>query len=229
MLLAVRLDAALAPVARPAPASPLPGQPYFPETGHALTPVFGPFWERSGGLPVFGYPLTEAFHEPTLVPTPNLWWPWYTVQYVERQRFEYHPDLAGTPYEVQLGHLGVEEAAQRADLHGLWAFNPVPPNAQRPAGCIYLPEARHQLCGEFRLYWESHGLELGDPGVSFRECLALFGYPISEEFIDPATGLVTQYFERARFEWHPNDPPPYRVLLGRLAADRLARWGWVPP
>ncbi len=29
------------------------------------------------------------------------------VQYFERARFELHPELAGTPYEVQLGHLGV--------------------------------------------------------------------------------------------------------------------------
>ena len=31
----------------------------------------------------------------------------------------------------------------------------------------------------FRAPWQSHGLESGDPGVSFRESLALFGYPIS--------------------------------------------------
>ena len=30
-----------------------------------------------------------------------------------------------------------------------------------------------------------------------------FGYPISEPFIDPHTGLSVQYFERARFEYHP--------------------------
>jgi hypothetical protein len=52
----------------------------------------------------------------------------------------------------------------------------------------------------FRSYWQSHGLEFNDPGISYHESLALFGYPISEEYIDPDTGLVTQYFERARFE-----------------------------
>jgi hypothetical protein len=122
--------------------------------------------------------------------------------------------------------IGAEEVARRDDLRGLWAFNPIPTDAEHPVGCRYLAETRHRLCGEFRPYWERHGLEFGDPGVAFRVSLALFGYPISEEFVDPATGLVTQYFERARFEWHPDNPEPYRVLLGRLAADRLATWSW---
>jgi hypothetical protein len=68
--------------------------------------------------------------------------------------------------------------------------------------------------------------DIGDPGVSYRESLALFGYPISEEFTDPATGLTTQYFERARFEFHPHNPEPFKVELGRLGADKLSQWGW---
>jgi len=32
----------------------------------------------------------------------------YTVQYFERARFEFHPEAAGTPYEVQLGLLGAQ-------------------------------------------------------------------------------------------------------------------------
>jgi hypothetical protein len=30
---------------------------------------------------------------------------------------------------------------------------------------------------------------------------------------------MTQWFERARFEYHPNNPDPYKVLLGRLGAE----------
>ena len=106
------------------------------------------------------------------------------------------------PAERQDGQEGREDAERRSDLRGLWAFNPVAADAEHPAGCRYVAEARHRLCGEFRPYWEGHGLEFGDDGVTFRESLALFGYPISEEFIDPATGLITQYFERAVFEYH---------------------------
>jgi hypothetical protein len=213
--------AAALPSARRAPlAGPAERVRHFPETGHNLIEGFKYFWERNGGLPVFGYPLTEEFQQRDRATGAMR-----TVQFFERQRFEYHPEQAGTPYEVLLGRLGAEEAAHRGLLGG-WAFQPVAATAAHPPGCRYLPETQHRLCGEFRPYWEGRGLELGDPGVSFRESLALFGYPISEEFIDPATGLITQYFERARFEYHPDLAAGQRVLLGRLAADRLAEAGW---
>src|SRR5207244_9299315 len=49
-------------------------------------------------------------------------------------------------------------------------------------------------------------------------------YPLSEEVSE--NGLTVQYFERARFEWHPeNAGTPYEVLLGRLGADAAARDG----
>lgn len=194
---------------------------YFPETGHQLLFGFKAFWERSGGLAAFGYPLTEEFQLRESAAQPVR-----TAQLLERQRFEYFPELAGTRYEVQLGRLGAEAAALRADLRGLWAFNPVAWEAQHPPGCRYLAAIQHRLCGEFRPYWEGHGLDLGDEGVSFRESLALFGYPISEEFVDPATGLITQYFERAVFEYHPDLPSGRRVLLRRLGSEWLARQGW---
>ncbi len=31
--------------------------------------------------------------------------------------------------------------------------------------------------------------------------------------------VLTQWFERARFEYHPDNPAAYRVLLGRLGAE----------
>ncbi len=34
--------------------------------------------------------------------------------------------------------------------------------------------------------------------------------------------VLTQWFERARFEYHPTNPTPFRVLLGRLGAEWLA-------
>jgi hypothetical protein len=38
---------------------------------------------------------------------------------------------------------------------------------------------------------------------------------------------LVQYFERAVFEWHPeNVGTPYDVLLRRLAADVLVERGW---
>jgi hypothetical protein len=45
------------------------------------------------------------------------------------------------------------------------------------------------------------------------------GYPISDELEEKlADGKIytVQYFERARFEFHPENPAPYNVLLGAL-------------
>ncbi len=189
---------------------------YFPETGHYLAFGFRNFWVKSGGLPVFGYPLTEEFGQRG-----------YTVQYLERQRFEYHPEFAGTPYEVELGRLGAEDASQH-NLTGTQPFQPaVIPSTAVGESCRSFEETHHNLCGDFLTYWMSHGLEFGDSGVSYRESLALFGYPISERFTDPETGLSVQYFERAVFEYHPeNAGTPYTVLLRRLGAERLQAAGW---
>jgi hypothetical protein len=180
----------------------------FSETGFTLSGRFKSFWESSGGLPVFGFPMTIVRDEDGRA-----------AQYFERQRFELHPEHAGTPYEVLLGLLGTAEAGRR----GLLDTTPFERRSAENVdpGCIFVAETGHALCDGFRAYWESHGLEFGDDGISYRESLALFGFPISEEFVDPETGLTTQYFERARFEFHPNNPPEWQVLLGRVGATLL--------
>jgi hypothetical protein len=73
---------------------------YFPETKHTLGGPFRKFWEETGGLAVYGYPISQEIAEQA--PDGNT----YTVQYFERNRFEYHPEAAGSAYEVQLGLLG---------------------------------------------------------------------------------------------------------------------------
>jgi hypothetical protein len=147
------------------------------------------------------------------------------VQFTERQRFEYHPEFAGTPYETELGRLGYE-SAERAGLLASAPFQPHPAGTTSDANCTFFAETGHRLCAGFKAYWQSHGLEFGDAGISYRESLALFGYPLSEEFVDPASGLVVQYFERARFEYHPGNAEPYKILLTRLGADDIAGRGW---
>ena len=69
---------------------------YFPETKHIVQYGFKDTWESKGGLAIFGLPIAEAQMDDGRL-----------VQYFERARFELHPELAGTPYEVQLGQLGV--------------------------------------------------------------------------------------------------------------------------
>jgi len=124
-------------------------------------------WEQSGGLPVFGFPLSEEFTEQN----PDTGQA-YTVQYVERQRFEYHPENTGTPYETLLGRLGLAEAQQR-NLLQTPPFQSIA-NTTVPT-CQSFPATGHQVCADFLGYWRTHGLQFGDPGVSSRESLALFG------------------------------------------------------
>ena len=206
---------------RVAPFSSSADRIYFNKIRHSLSFGFKTFWNQSGSLPVFGFPLTEEFDEQNRDNGKA-----YTVQYFERQRFEYHPEHRLTPYETELGRLEETDAAQRGLLN-TGPFQPLPAGAEGNANCTFVPETRHRLCAGFQSYWQSHGLEFKDPGISYREAQALFGYPISEEFIDPATGLMTQYFERARFEYHPENVAPYDILLGRLGADTVRAKGWI--
>ncbi|HET9221226.1 MAG TPA: hypothetical protein VFO07_01920 [Roseiflexaceae bacterium] len=105
---------ALAPVARPQSSD----RDYCAETGHTLGGSFRQFWRSNGGLPLIGLPLSEEFREV------NVWdGNAYTVQYFERARFEWHPELPAGAH-VQLGHLG------RSYLE---ATNVAPPSALAPA------------------------------------------------------------------------------------------------
>jgi hypothetical protein len=93
---------------RPRPPNPGKGGPlYFPQTGHFMDPVFTDYWRLYGGLPVYGYPISEAFME--VSPTDGK--P-YLVQYFERNRLEYHPELPAS-YRVSLGLLGVQVLQER--------------------------------------------------------------------------------------------------------------------
>ena len=174
--------------------------------------VFRRLWNASGGPRVFGRPVGAAYQQVDAETGVTL-----TIQYFDRARFELHPHLAGTRYEIQLGRVGWEEAARRG-LLGTEPFQPVPAaTAEQSANCDYFPTTGHRVCGHFRTFWRNNGLRLGDSGISFRESLALFGYPISEEFPDPDTGLIVQYFERARLEYRPEQAgTPGEVTLGEL-------------
>jgi hypothetical protein len=202
---------------RTAPATPNPYVTYFAETGHTLAGTFKNFWQRSGGLPVFGYTLTEEFSELNRDTGKE-----HTVQYLERQRYEHHSEYSNTPYEVLLGRLGIE-ALQRQGRD--WqSFPKADPNTPH-----YYAATGHAIAPQFWDYWRGYGLELGDPDVSEREALALFGYPISPAQVETNSSghaVLTQWFERARFEYHPANPKSHQVLLGRLGADMLADRGW---
>ncbi|HEX8597591.1 MAG TPA: hypothetical protein VF952_03650 [Chloroflexia bacterium] len=184
----------------PSQPTPDPGARTFPETGFSVPSVFIKFWDSKGGLSVFGYPISEARQEKSDIDGKT-----YMVQYFERNRFEHHPEFAGTNNEVLLGLLGVE-LTQGRDFPTVAPFTST-------ATKIYVPETKHSLAEPFLSYWNKNG------------GLAIFGYPISEPFqekseTDGKTYMV-QYFQRNRFEFHPENQAPYDVLLGLLGKDYM--------
>ncbi|GBD20784.1 hypothetical protein HRbin28_01232 [bacterium HR28] len=171
---------------------------YFPETRHYLCHGFLSYWRAFGGLPIFGYPLTDEFVDPATG---------RVTQWFERARFEWHPGTWPERYDVLLGLLGSELSRGRETEEPFLPAQPV-------SGCAYFSETGHNLCGRFRFYWERFG------------GLPIFGYPISEEFVeinpDTRQPVLVQYFERQRFEYHPGSwPERLDILLGRLGAQVL--------
>jgi hypothetical protein len=173
---------------------------------------FREYWEQNGGLPVFGYPITAATTEKTAEGS-------FLTQYFERNRFELHPEKA-RPYDVLLGRLGDDRLKQqKRDWRAFGA-------AKKIEGCLFFAETNHNICdlsggAGFKSYWESHGLQ--DPALDrFQRSLALFGLPLSEVTVETnAAGdtVMTQWFERGRFEYHLDQPREFQVLLGLLGNE----------
>jgi hypothetical protein len=184
-----------------APSAPVIGRPAVDWRTYDTDATFAPFWQKNGGLPVFGYAKTVKYREGNT-----------DSQIFERNRLEWHPENR-LPYDVQLGLLGEERMLQ---LGRVWQNEP---RSEPKVGCRYFAETGHNLCEPFLSYWRSHGLEFdGRKGTSEAESLALFGFPITEATAEPgADGVArqTQWFQRARFEDHGTQG----VLLGLLGNE----------
>ncbi|MBO9316871.1 MAG: S8 family serine peptidase, partial [Chloroflexus sp.] len=191
-------------------AVPTDGRRYFPETGHTLGGGFRTYWEQNGGLPIFGFPISEEFTEISSDGRP------VTVQYFERHRFEWRPEHA-PPYNVLLSRIGDDILRRQGrDWMTFEQSGPI-------SGCRYFAETNQSVCEPFLSYWQRNGLEFdGRPGKSYAESLALFGLPLSTPQVEetrPGTVVIVQWFERARFELHPDG----QVLLGLLGNELLGR------
>lgn len=189
----------------------------FPETGQCLAGRFRAYWEQNGGLPVFGYPITAAANETNRDTNQP-----YLTQWFERNRFEFHPENA-SPYDVLLGRLG--DDALRTQGRD-WQTEPHASGPQQ--NCLWFEQTGHNVCDQatglgFKTYWQTHGLEFdGKLGTSYDESLALFGLPLTEPKLEQNSSgdvVQTQWFERARFEWHPDKPDEFKVLLGLLGNE----------
>ncbi len=168
---------------------------YYEATGYTLAPQFIDFYDNHGGVPLFGYPVSEARMEGG-----------YLVQWTERQRLEWHPEHKGSQYEVLLGLLGRELTRGFAGP----AFNGQPPDFKEQSASTeaYFSETQQSVAEPFLTYWNTNG------------DMPVFGFPISSLHTNDA-GLRVQWFERARFEYHPELPEQYRVLLGHLGLEAL--------
>jgi hypothetical protein len=199
----------------PPPINPQPacsGGRTFPETGYSVCGRIREFWEQNGGLPVFGFPI-GAQHEEQIEGKP------FQVQAFERNRLELHPENQ-RPYDVLLGRLGADRLSQQG--RDWMTF----PKSQAQAECRFFPQTGHNVCGEILQAWHANGLEFdGRKGKSEAENLALFGLPLSDEQTETIEGkqYVVQWFERARFERHPENAPPFNVLLGLLGNETLKK------
>lgn len=184
----------------------------FPETGYRVSGRFLQFWDSQGGLPVFGLPISDQHPQRNGEGI-------FDVQWFERERFELHPENTA-PYDILLGRLGDETLR-----HSGRDWQTLPPEAPRD-GCLYFEQTRRNLCEPFLSYWRSYGLEFdGQPGPAYAESLALFGLPLTTPAMETNSSgqtVLTQWFERARFEYLPDNRPDARVLLGRLGAERFA-------
>ncbi len=174
---------------------------YFLESGHTLGGAFRSFWETHGGVAKLGYPISEELVENNPLDGQER-----KVQYFERAVLEYHPENAGTKDEVMLASVGLWVTKGR----NLPRAEPVENTPTR----WYFAETGHIVKEAFLQYWQQQG------------GLETFGYPISEEMpeISSADGKVytVQYFERARFEWHPTDAgTPMEVQLGLIGKQAL--------
>jgi len=92
----------------------------------------------------------------------------------------------------------------------------------RAAGCQTFQATGKTVCGRFLTYWLEHG------GVGQQV------YPLTGEFREVSLingqPYTVHYFERSVFEYHPENAPPFDVLLSLLGTIRYRdRYAAPPP
>ncbi len=171
------------------------GERYCPAgVNYCAENAFLDFWKANGNLEILGLPVSQPFVDDRGL----------IVQFYERAIMEWHPENEAK-YQVLLTLLGAGLLGDRPERNA-----PPEPCA---ADCTLVPQTNHTLRGVFLRYWQEHG------------GLPVFGFPLTEQFIEvnQADGkpYVVQYFERNRFEYHPENDARYQVLLGLLGTESL--------
>ncbi len=169
---------------------------YEPQTGKTIQGAFLEHWQATGGLAGSGFPITDVFES---VGSDGRT---YQTQCFERRVFEFHPENADCRHHVLGRHLGRQDLARRHGDSPPWGEPPSTDDIGR----------RDEVTGKFMsrrmlAHWEQNG------GLEEN------GRPLTDEVEED--GLRVQYFERAVFEYHPENAPPHDIQ-GRLL-------GWEDP
>jgi peptide/nickel transport system substrate-binding protein len=219
LVVVVLLSAALPVNAMSAEAAPRRGQTCRRLADFDVCGRFLEVWSQQGSdqgsVYVNGFPITALRPEISVVDGKT-----YGTQWFERARYEAHPENKA-PYDVLLGRLGANFVEGRGSKDpytnklrdaGDQPFAGVDKPADAEAARLYFPETRHTVSGKILEYWNKYG------------GLQQFGFPLSEPFdeISAADGktYTVQYFERNRFEYHPEKRAPYEVELGLLGVQQ---------
>lgn len=131
----------------------------------------------------------------------------HLVQYFRRARMECLTQTQG-PCEVELSPLG-ELLGHRTPR-----MAPVPQSLIEDGLCRYFALTGHNVCFSFLAFY----LDRGGSDV--------FGAPISELRVEP--GMITQYFQRARIEWHTAAPAGRSMELGPIGEEYFHAKGLDP-
>jgi len=176
---------------------------YFPETEHIVSYAFLDHFREHGGIDIFGYPRSEFMHEAGRI-----------VQYFQRAKMEWHPE-SRLGSRIRLSNLG-EEYLDRFGPPAHCEPNHVAPGVSGDAlatvaassDCRYFEETRHYVCDDFLEFFKTRG------------GLQIFGYPLTEAFVDPSRGQMrVQYFQRSRMELAPSEHGDTQVQLGLLGDE----------
>lgn len=129
-----------------------------------------------------------------------------------REVHDFAPPLSESMSQASVAAANARSAVDRALIgRELGLTNPlVLPAVQT----IYFEQTGHHLSNRsgFLDYWRANGQTV------------IFGYPVSEEIVE--NGRIVQYFERARFEYHPaQGAAPAQVRLGLIGHEILAYQG----
>lgn len=147
---------------------------------------------------IYGYDLNSKREFPIFVGSGTQW----------------HPSVTGNTVAWENDTRSNDETdIEGATIAGITVTPPAPMLLLPPGtSARTFPETGKTVVGLFADYWNKNG------------GLAQQGFPISELMSEVSDldgkRYTVQYFERAVFEYHPENPPPYNVLLSQLGTFR---------